>query len=117
MVLRMQRVVGRFGDTGLGEIIFHERIVAVARFALNASLYTSAMQNISVQPGIYRHYKGNLYRVLGIAKQSETLEDMVMYEALYPNTTSRFWVRPLAMFQETIEVDGKTVSRFQRMVE
>ena len=58
----------------------------------------------------YRHFKGNLYRVLHIAKHSETLEDMVVYQAMYGERG--IWVRPLAMFKEEIERDGKTVRRF-----
>lgn len=63
--------------------------------------------------GIYRHYKGKEYRVLGVAKHSETLEDMVVYEALYENTSSRLWVRPLSMFTETVLVEGMKVPRFE----
>ncbi len=67
-----------------------------------------------VTPGTYKHAKtGNLYRVLGIAKHSETLEDVVVYEALYDNPKSKLWVRPLAMFLEDVEVDGKMVTRFE----
>ena len=63
--------------------------------------------------GIYEHYKGKKYRVIGVAKHSETLEDLVVYEPLYENTTSKLWVRPLAMFLETVEVNGKRVPRFK----
>jgi len=63
--------------------------------------------------GIYEHYKGKKYRVIGVAKHSETLEDLVVYEPLYENTTSKLWVRPLAMFFETVEVNGKRVPRFK----
>ncbi len=66
-----------------------------------------------IKLGIYRHYKGNTYRVVGIAKHSETLEDVVVYEALYENTESKLWVRPLAMFLETVIVDGKKIPRFE----
>ncbi|MDD5165527.1 MAG: DUF1653 domain-containing protein [Candidatus Pacebacteria bacterium] len=68
--------------------------------------------------GIYKHSKkGTEYRVTAIAKQSETLEDMVVYEALYENPVSKVWVRPLTMFEEIIELDGKKVPRFQYMRE
>lgn len=60
--------------------------------------------------GIYKHFKGNYYRVEGIAKHSETCEDMVIYRALYGE--GGLWVRPLAMFEESVERDGKTVKRF-----
>lgn len=63
--------------------------------------------------GIYRHSKtGNKYRVHFIAKHSETLEDMVVYEALYDNDKSKFWVKPAKMFEELVEVNGKKVPRF-----
>ena len=58
----------------------------------------------------YRHFKGNIYRVLHIAKHSETLEDMVVYQAMYGERG--VWVRPLSMFEEEIERDGKTIRRF-----
>lgn len=64
------------------------------------------------RPGIYRHYKGNEYRVIGIAKHSEALDDLVVYQPLYPNPLSDLWVRPLAMFLEQVEYDGTTVARF-----
>jgi len=66
-----------------------------------------------IQPGIYKHYKGNLYRVHAIAKHSETLEDLVVYEALYENELSRFWVRPIEMFEGEVEIDGKKMKRFE----
>ena len=60
--------------------------------------------------GKYRHYKGNLYEVVGVARHSETLEEMVVYRALYGE--GGLWVRPLGMFLETVAVDGKNVPRF-----
>lgn len=65
------------------------------------------------KPGIYEHYKGNHYRVIGVAKHSETLEDLVIYEALYDNEVSKLWVRPKEMFLGTVEVDGEYVPRFR----
>jgi len=63
--------------------------------------------------GIYKHSKtGKRYRVIGVAKHSETLEDLVVYEALYDNPRSKLWVRPLTMFLEHIEIDEKKVPRF-----
>ncbi len=62
--------------------------------------------------GIYRHYKGPLYRVLGMVRHSETLEEMVHYACLYDNPGGQFWVRPLAMWDEQVMVDGQAVSRF-----
>ncbi len=64
--------------------------------------------------GIYKHSKtGNLYKVHFVAKHSETLDDLVVYEALYKNDKSQYWVRPLAMFEEIVTVDGKQVPRFE----
>jgi len=61
--------------------------------------------------GIYRHYKGNKYEVIGFAKHSETLEEMVIYKALYGESGT--WVRPLSMWENLIVVDGKIVKRFE----
>lgn len=63
--------------------------------------------------GLYQHYKGKNYRVLNLAKHSESLEWMVVYECLYHNPEASLWVRPLSMFSETVEVDGKIVPRFK----
>ncbi len=63
--------------------------------------------------GLYRHYKGGEYRVIGVAKHSETLEDLVIYEALYNNDVSKLWARPLAMFMDEVEINGKKVPRFE----
>jgi cyclomaltodextrinase len=62
------------------------------------------------KPGRYRHYKGNEYRVLGLARHSETLEVLVVYEALYGERG--LWVRPAAMFTETVLHQGGRVPRF-----
>ena len=64
-----------------------------------------------IKPGKYRHFKGNEYEVVGIAKHSETMEDMVVYQALYGDMG--IWVRPRAMFCEEIVRDGKTFVRFE----
>ena len=66
------------------------------------------MQRIAL--GRYRHYKGGEYSVLGFARHSETLEDMVLYVPLYGE--GGYWVRPLSMFCETVELDGREVPRF-----
>ena len=63
-----------------------------------------------VRPGKYRHFKGNEYRVLYTARHSETLEPMVVYQALYGERG--VWVRPAAMWSEMIERGGQTVRRF-----
>jgi hypothetical protein len=60
--------------------------------------------------GCYRHYKGNDYQVIGIARHSETEEELVVYRKLYGDGS--LWVRPLAMFMEKVVVDGRTVPRF-----
>jgi hypothetical protein len=65
----------------------------------------------TVKLGKYQHYKGNYYEVIGVAKHSETLEELVVYRALYGE--GGLWVRPLVMFIEQVEVDGKTVPRFE----
>lgn len=63
-----------------------------------------------IRPGIWRHFKGNRYQVIGMAKHSETLEDMVVYRALYGE--GGLWVRPASMWLENVERDGKTYQRF-----
>ena len=65
------------------------------------------------RPGLYRHYKQNDYRVIGLARHSETREWLVVYAALYGD--GGLWVRPAAMFTETVEVGGKRVPRFARV--
>lgn len=64
-----------------------------------------------IKLGKYRHFKGNEYEVIGIAKHSETLEEMVVYKALYGE--KGLWVRPASMWNEEITRDGKTFKRFQ----
>ncbi len=62
--------------------------------------------------GIYKHYKGKMYRAHFVAKHSETMEDMVVYEPQYESDV-KFWVRPLSMFLEEVDIDGKKMPRFQ----
>ena len=62
---------------------------------------------------IYEHYKGMRYEFLGIAKHSETLEEMVVYKALYGD--GQIWVRPKEMFFESVEINGKVVPRFRKI--
>jgi hypothetical protein len=64
----------------------------------------------SIRPGRYRHFKGNEYEVIGVAKDSETMAEVVVYRALYGE--KGLWVRPAAMFAEIIERDGRTMPRF-----
>ena len=63
--------------------------------------------------GLYRHYKGGQYEVIGTARHSETLEPMTVYRALYG--ANGLWVRPAAMFAETIEMDGVVRPRFEKV--
>ena len=66
---------------------------------------------MTVKPGLYRHFKGNMYRVIGTALHSETMEEVVVYQALYGEMG--LWVRPRNMFLETVERDGKIFQRFE----
>ncbi len=71
---------------------------------------------MTIKPGKYRHSKkGNEYRVHFVAKDSETLADVVVYEALYDNDKSKYWVRPVAEFEGMVEIDGKHVRRFEKV--
>ena len=58
----------------------------------------------------YRHYKGNIYEIVGVGKHTETMEDMVIYQ-----DDNHVWVRPLEMFEEEIEVNGKKIKRFEKI--
>jgi hypothetical protein len=64
-------------------------------------------------PGLYRHYKGGQYRVLGTVRHSESLEPMTLYQALYGQ--QGLWVRPAAMFGEQVVIDGVQQPRFERI--
>lgn len=66
---------------------------------------------MDIKLGKYKHYKGKEYEVLGVARHSETLEELVVYKALYDDNS--LWVRPLKMFTETVDIDGKSVPRFK----
>ena len=75
---------------------------------------------VSVAPGRYRHYKGNDYEVVGMARHSETHDMMVVYRPLYAAQAAQgaeeaLWVRPAAMFAEIVVIDGKTMPRFARI--
>ena len=67
----------------------------------------------SIQPGRYRHFKGDEYEGITIARHSETEEPMVVYRALYGE--GGMWVRPASMWNETVERDGKTYKRFEKI--
>lgn len=66
---------------------------------------------MEIKPGTYRHFKGNLYQVIGVASHSETMEPMVVYRALYGE--QGLWVRPAAMWNEVVEKENYTGPRFQ----
>jgi hypothetical protein len=68
---------------------------------------------VTVEPGRYRHFKGGEYEVLAVATHSETREPLVVYRPLYGD--GGWWVRPLAMFVETVTHDGRPVPRFRRV--
>lgn len=68
---------------------------------------------MNIKPGKYRHYKGKEYEVIGIARHSETPEELVVYKALYQTEGKNLWVRPLNMFLEEVEIDRKRMARFE----
>ena len=65
----------------------------------------------ALQPGRYRHFKGKEYEVIGVARHTETEQELVVYRALYGERG--LWVRPLSMFTESVERDGQHVKRFE----
>jgi len=67
-----------------------------------------------IKIGKYKHYKGKEYEVIGVGKHSETLEEFVVYKALYGD--DQIWIRPLGMFNEEVEVNGKKIPRFQHII-
>lgn len=66
---------------------------------------------LSLVPGVYEHYKGNRYKVMGVAHHSEDLTELAVYQALYGDRL--LWVRPLGMFFETVEYNGEIKPRFR----
>lgn len=72
---------------------------------------------MNISPGIYEHYKGNRYEVIGEAIHTETQEPMVLYKALYKGNfpEGTVWARPLEMFTEIVMVDGKAMPRFRKI--
>ncbi len=78
-------------------------------------LIDAYFKNRRVASGIYEHFKGNQYEVIGIARHSETLEEMVVYRALYGEHA--LWVRPLTMFTDEVEKEGVKVLRFRYVEE
>jgi hypothetical protein len=70
-----------------------------------------------IKPGIYQHYKGGRYLVLGVGQHEATGEKLVIYQPLYKHEGPELWVRDLAVFQETVTVEGKEVPRFRFLEE
>jgi hypothetical protein len=68
-----------------------------------------------ITPGIYKHFKGHVVKVIGVAKHSETMEDYVVYDHMGTNALSDLWVRPVEMFFEEVEFNGQKVQRFIKM--
>lgn len=71
---------------------------------------------VFITPGVYRHYKGEKYEVIGIGRHTETAEELVVYRPLYESEV-RYWVRPLAMFKERVIFKGESIRRFQKVDE
>lgn len=78
---------------------------------MDAGIKSKSVMGNKLKLGKYRHFKGKKYEVVGVAKHSETLEEIVVYRALYGK--KQIWVRPLKMFLEKVEIDGKKVPRFK----
>jgi len=73
---------------------------------------------MTIQPGIYRHFKGKNYEVIGIAHHSETLEELVVYRALYSSPDfgeNALWVRPVKIWEQDVEFEGRKVRRFEKV--
>lgn len=72
----------------------------------------------TIESGLYRHYKGNMYRVLGVGCHTEADEYYVVYSPAEPKEgIPEFWLRPFDMFTETVEIDGKTFPRFEKIAD
>lgn len=71
------------------------------------------MENVSL--GLYKHYKGQMYEVIGTARHSETLEELVVYKASYQKEGENLWVRPRRMFEEIMLVEGRETKRFTKL--
>lgn len=70
---------------------------------------------MSLELGLYKHYKGNVYEVIGVARHSETQEELVVYKAGYQKEGENLWVRPLKMFEESLLIDGRLTKRFSKL--
>jgi hypothetical protein len=78
---------------------------------------TTPIDQQIVAPGKYKHYKGHYYQVIGVAIHSETLDKLVLYQAMYDSPEfghNVIWVRPLSMFFDTVTFNGKKMKRFEK---
>jgi hypothetical protein len=99
---------GRHGGIGFAGLL-HKVLPLFTRQVMNKNIeITTLLPPLAL--GVYRHYKGPLYEVLGLARHSETEEWLVVYRTLYGELG--WWVRPAAMFMESVEVDGQSQPRF-----
>lgn len=89
--------------------------VVFAFMTLEAGSPKFSEESLSVKKGIYQHYKGSFYEVLGVAHHSETLEELVVYRMLYEDFG--YWVRPAEMFTQTTLLEGQEVPRFRYLGE
>lgn len=72
------------------------------------------LEMAKIKLGKYQHSKtGNFYKVIGVGKHSETLEELVVYEALYDNLDGKLWIRPVKSFMEKVVINGKRIPRFK----
>lgn len=104
--------------TGLSHLMTVERTGKVLVKRRNTGYDDHTMKKIPL--GKYRHYKGHEYLVLGLARHSETLEELIVYKALHSSPEygpNQLWVRPLKMFFETVLIDGKKIPRFKFLEE
>lgn len=102
---------------GAPEMAYYIRAMENERLVRDSKLFKKEGQsmNIDLKPGIYEHYKGKRYQVIGIGNHTETLEKLVFYRALYDTPdfgNQPLWVRPVAMFTGEVTIDGKTIPRF-----
>ena len=87
-----------------------------ARKGIEGSNPSLSVVGQMIKPGKYKHYSGRMYELVGVAHHSETLEEMVVYRALYDSPDfgkNAIWVRPIKMFLESVIVDGKALPRFE----
>jgi hypothetical protein len=117
--LLIKRLVAEHGQGNERAIAAHRPIYDRTHFEAmkhfdndtrDAAMEMTLLNTDHPAPGFYRHYKGQRYEVIDVAQHSETREWVVVYRALYGERG--LWVRPLDMFTESVEVDGKTVPRF-----